>query len=245
MRRRLHWRPAPPDGRNYLMAERRAAAPRPIKPVIFLVNPPVKDQGNEGSCVFNATATMLEARQGIIDGQYPPVELSRHYAYYKYRERYGSIHADQGASIFEALKTLAGTGICREDLWPYEPDYFARVPSSEADGDAKLHPLGTYYQLESLADMLYCIDEGYGFVGGISVYENFPEIVWPGGWVPMPEGRFEGGHALYFCGYDTHARLMQCQNSWGEWGDAGYPGHGWIPFDYLTPRYSGEFFTVR
>ena len=246
MKHKLNWRPAPPDGRNYLLAEWRISEPRVIAPVKFLINPPVKDQGREGSCVFNATTTMVEARQGIIDNNYPPVLLSRHYAYYKYREKYGDVNSDQGASIFWAFKSMSETGICREDLWPYEPEYFARVPSPEADRDAKLHPLGTYYQLETIEDMLYCIDEGYGFVGGISIYENFPDNLWPGGVVPMPSGSFLGGHGIYYCGYDTHARMMQWQNSWGEsFGDSDYPGRAWIPFEYLTPRYSGEFFTIR
>jgi hypothetical protein len=256
-RYRFDWRPAVPDFRNY---KYKAISPQitEIPDVKYLINPPVKDQKNFGSCVFNAITTAHEARQVNLFNIIPPVPLSRMFAYYVYRRAMGEIGQDTGASIFMALKILSNGdgsqykgGICREELWPYIPENFDREPPREAFEDAVNYKIGAYYQMESINDMIQCLANGYGFVGGISVYSSYDNSVTEEtGIIHMPrkDESFLGGHCIYFCGDDLNARMMQYQQSYGmDWGKkSNYPGHGFIGFDYLSnPYLAGEFFTLR
>jgi len=246
--RRFTWRPAAYDAvNNWRLGVTADLVDMPK--VMFLINS-LTERQEKGDCVFNALVTHLESI-GVNSGTVPPVDLSRMFAYYQYRKRFGEVSEDNGASIFYALKVLSGTGICAEELWPYVEGNYAREPSPEAYRDALARPIGSYCQLVNLGDMLSCIASGFGFVGGISVYDSFEsDVTERTGVVSMPGkgDKFLGGHAIYFCGYDLHKNAMQFQNSWGlEWAsESNYPGHGWIPFEYLAnPFLAGEFFTLR
>jgi C1A family cysteine protease len=240
--RKYGWdKPDLPDFRDFPFAAFPAVAKLPQ--VVYLICPPVQDQGDYGSCVFNATTTAMEAV--MIDENKPLEMLSRMFAYDDYRLKNGiALSNDSGASIREAIKLIAKDGICHESLYPYTPANFERKPPPEAYQEALTHRILSYYRLISLSDMLNCMASGYGFVCGISVYASFETPV--AGVIPMPDRseEFLGGHALWFYGYDRHKRVFHGQNSWGEsWGKG---GRFTIPFDYLTnPGLASDFWTVR
>lgn len=251
MNRRYDWQPIARDIRNY---QYRTISPKvkAVSPVKYLINPPVQDQLDIGSCVFNGITTAHEAMQIERHNVVPPVMLSRMFAYYVYRKTVGEIGQDNGASIFMALKVLSKTGICRVGLWPYRPENFDREPPPECWEDAKNYKLGEYYQLDNLEDMIQCVNDGYGYVGGISVYSSYEdEKTEETGIIPLPDKKAEqwlGGHCIYFCGQNLNSRMAQYQQSYGlRWArESTYPGHGFIPFAYLTDRtLAGEFFTIR
>jgi len=240
------WRPAPYDAVNNYKLELGASEVPKVK---YLVNSPVEYQ-IKGDCVFNAITTHLEHLLWKRTGERSP-QLSRMFAYYQYRERFGEVTQDNGASIFYAVKILLETGVCREEVWPYTEADFATKPSAEAYANAKNYKFSSYVQLITPTDLISCLASDYGCVGGISVYSSMEsKEVDETGIVPMPVkgDEFKGGHCIYFCGYDLHKQKMQFQNSWGlDWAyKTNYPGHGWIGFDYLSDKFlSGEFFTLR
>lgn len=248
MSRKYLWRPGTLDRVNnyrYRHYGEKVAEPPPAK---MLINTPTEWQ-IFGDCVSEVITTHLEAEIMEARGIVPPPALSVLFAYYQYREKYGEINEDNGASIFYEIKVLMETGICRSDLWPYIESRFSTKPPQEAYQDAQNYRIASYWQLDSVADMVNCIASGHGLVFGIPVYESFEsQETEDYGRIRVPKQRekFLGGHALYACGYDLKARAFQIQNSWGsEWaGKSPYPGHGWLPFDYMTEM-GQECFTLR
>jgi C1A family cysteine protease len=244
---RFGWRPDYPDYRDFpLRAVMPAAVEVPM--VKNLITPPVLDQGDLGSCVFHALATHMEAVMVANRESSEWWYLSPLFGYYNYREAHGSIDVDQGAHPRLALKQAASDGICRESLWPYRISSWRLKPPAEAYTEARNHRVHSYFRLQQdISEMLACIASGYGFICGVSVYESFlSDYTERTGKVVLPQRgeAWLGGHAVYICGHDKHARHFLGQNSWGTgWGNK---GRFTIPFDYLADAgLAGDFWTIR
>jgi C1A family cysteine protease len=245
MNRKYGWRKSLPDFRDYSfdrISPRLAILPQ----VVYLITPPVQDQGQEGSCVFHAITSAMEYVE--IDQHVSLTMLSRAFPYYNYRLSIDAIQDDPGADPRAALKIFANQGTCREDIWPYIQDNFAKEPTPEAYADAGNHKIITYYALNGLVDMLNCLASGFGFICGISVYDSFEsDDAAKTGIIPMPSPNEHclGGHMIYVGGgYDQHKKVFKFMNSWGTgWGDGGF---GYLPFEYLSnPTLAGDWFTIR
>lgn len=237
------WRPQIPDYRDFKFAFKPRAVE--IPQVVYNLCPPVRDQGELGSCVFCSLASLMESCEAQNNHQDWWV-FSPLFSYYNYRDDYGNIYVDDGAYIREAIKTIAEDGICRESLWPYIEDRWDDKPSREAYNEAQGHQILSYHALpQTLEAMLSCLAEGYNFVGGISVYSNYETAEYTGHWpLPADSASLLGGHAMMFWGYDQHNEVFHGINSWGtEWGRE---GRFTIPFSYLTsPGLASDFWTVR
>jgi len=65
------------------------------------------------------------------------------------------------------------------------------------------------------------------------------------GTLPPPSGPIDGGHAIWFVGYDDARGAFHFVNSWGtRWGARGY---GWLPYDYFTlsgDNYDSEAWSI-
>ena len=88
-------------------------------------------------------------------------------------------------------------------------------------------------------EILNCLAEGYNFLVGIPVYENFDNAT--DGIVGMPEGKWLGGHDVLIQGYDLVSYdepMVYGQNHWKDWGFEGrtYLGncHFRMPLRFLT-----------
>jgi C1A family cysteine protease len=155
--------------------------------------------------------------------------------YFFYREITGEIDVDYGVYNRTMMKVLSENGAPLESLWPYDLSLWKTRPSNEAYDDAKArltkHPKIIYRALYTVEEMINCVAEGYGFLGGIPVYESFLEVG-TNGVVQMPDRneKFLGGHDLFFWGYDRNNKWLYFQNSWGF--EFGNNGHGVLPFEY-------------
>jgi C1A family cysteine protease len=249
MNRKYGWRgPGPGDHRDVEYSFRKVLAPQApadIPPVKYLICGPVVDQADLGSCAsFAATSNMVSTAEEV-SGR--PLNLSQLWLYYRYRELYGHVEYDDGAFLRDIIRTLATEGVCLEDDWPYVLKNWNKKPPPETYEAAKTNRIKSYHALYTREDMIQCIASGYGFFGGISVYESFESLATEKtGIVQIPDikEKWLGGHAVYFPNYDLHQNMIGFQNSWGrEWGDDGF---GWIPIEYLTnPRLAGDFWTIR
>ena len=84
----------------------------------------------------------------------------------------------------------------------------------------ELYDFKAYHQVNMQKDeILNCLAEGYAFLVGIPVYENFEDAT--DGIISMPSGKFLGGHDILISGYDwiTYQEpVVFGQNHWANWG---------------------------
>jgi C1A family cysteine protease len=235
------WIPDKKDSRDFIYRSPIAIAlPKRVNLESDL--PPVYDQGDLGSCVLNAGAANIYFvhKKNCM----PIFNPSRLFMYYDVRELEGAIYEDSGCSIRDAIKCVAKDGVCDEEEWPYNISRFTEKPTTHCYTDALLHRIVSYHRISTiLNDMKSCLAEGYPFIMGVTIYENFP-METSTGIIPMPSGQSIGGHAMLVVGYDDDMGRFIIRNSWGEkWGDKGY---GYIPYEYLTnPMLGGDYWTIR
>ena len=217
--------------------------------------PPVYDQGKSGSCTANAGCT---CRSMLLQDQQIP--LSRMFLYYVERAMEGSVAKDEGASLRETCKSAYKAGVCEEKYMPYDPGKYMLRPSRAAIFNAKEYRISAYRSLSSLDE----IKQSLAFrqqpvLLGMDVYESFEsEAVAKTGIMPMPRGSEKklGAHAVLAVGYKNRTvghraggiyrslpGYLIVMNSWGEkWGDKGY---FYMPFDYVTPDYTYDYWIME
>ena len=196
------------------------------------------------SCTGNALAGALQFLEKKDKVLY--IELSRLFVYYDERVEENTINIDSGAQIRDGIKTLAKLGVCSEICWPYNIQNFAVQPGHNCYREAANHRILSYYRINTLDEMVHCLNSGYPFVFGFSVYDSFEsEEVANTGIVNMPTGNEQllGGHAVMAIGYDMNKKRFLVRNSWGiNWGQQGYFT---IPYDYLENRnLSDDFWCI-
>jgi C1A family cysteine protease len=244
-KRGLGWLPDLPDRRDVIFrpateALRLVQLAKPARVDLRELCPPIYDQGQLGSCTANALAGAFDfdrRRQGQ-----PFMTPSRLFIYWNERYMEGTVESDAGARLRDGIKSLYVLGVPPETDWSYTIDKFRDKPSEKAYGDAEKSQALQYQRIVTphdnpTHDMLACLNEGYPFVTGISVYESFEgDEADRTGEVPLPapDERLLGGHAVLIVGYDLGRKRFIGRNSWGtKWGDKGYFT---LPFEYLTNR---------
>ena len=143
----------------------------------------------------------------------------------------------RGQSLRRCLETLAESGVCRNSLWPYDPNAVDRAAVELPEGtrdDARRRRIArrSVYILDSPGN----VDEVKGLLFGLNGRLPTPVAVTLSAADPK---RDPLGHAMVVVGYEDD--LMNpgegwflLQNSWGtEWGDGGY---GKISYAEFTRR---------
>ena len=132
----------------------------------------------------------------------------------------------RGQSLRRCLETLVESGVCRNSLWPYDPNAIDRAASELPDGtrdDARRRRIArrAVYILDSPGN----VDEVKGLLCGLNGRLPTPVAVTLSAADPK---RDPLGHALVVVGYEDDPMnpgegWFLLQNSWGtEWGDGGY-----------------------
>ncbi len=204
------------------------------------------DQGNEGSCTAqsSASAVRFERKRAKLS----EIDPSRNFLYWNERNMEGDIKTDAGAQIRTAMKVLNQYGICHENLWDYGPSTMYATPAKAAYSDAAKNVVSLYSAVDQNHSALRaCLADGHPFVFGFAVYSSFlDDSVTNTGVVPMPTTSEEqkGGHAVLAVGYDDASRMYIVMNSWSnQWGDKGF---FYMPYAYLEdPGLADDFWTIR
>ncbi|MDI6758278.1 MAG: C1 family peptidase [Candidatus Omnitrophota bacterium] len=216
------------DDRDYLI--------RPYLPIVKLpkkvdyVNKmsPVKDQGDEGTCVGFAVAVGMKEYQEILDYE-KLVGLSPRFVYAEAKKIDGAPGLE-GTTIRAAMQALKKLGVCQEKFWPYKPHQEDK-PKKGASANAKKFCIITYARILNLNELRMSLSSKGPAVLGIQVFKGMLKT--KTGIVAMPkkDERTLGGHAICAIGYDEEKRLVKFKNSWsGKWGDKGY---GYLPYTYI------------
>ncbi len=231
----------PTDGRDFLMGAvlAKAAAPSPADYIDYTDRmSPVRDQGDEGTCVgFASVVGVREYQEKKEHGSL--VELSPRYVYHHCKQLDGN-PGREGTYLRVAMKVLAKRGVCREECWPYRP-YQNDSPCKEADEQARSYRIRSYARLSGVFDMERSLTANGPFLTGVQVFPSWFED--NGGKIPMPsdDDKSVGGHAICVVGYSREGRFFKFKNSWGkDWGEDGY---GYLPYDYLD-MYSLDSWSV-
>ncbi len=221
----------PEDLRDIPMGLVLPAIPVPLSIDYTRRMTPVRDQGNEGTCV--AFASVVGVKEYEDQKEYRKlVELSPRYVY-SLCKKYDGIPEEEGTYPRVAMKMLLKYGVCPEAFWPYQP-HQTNDHKPGADKKAKIYRIKAYARLGTLQEMKRSLLVNGPFLAGVRVYESwFTKRVAKTGLVPMPKKGEEiaGGHAICIMGYDERKKLFKFKNSWSEkWADKGY---GYLPYAYL------------
>jgi C1A family cysteine protease len=141
-------------------------------------------------------------------------------------------------------------GVCPESMWKYSAGkiLFKRKPGANCYKEALKHQVLSYHRIvHDIDHMKGCLAEGFPFVFGFTVYDEFEsDAVAKTGKLnlPGPKEEVQGGHAVMCVGYDDNTQRFLVRNSWGtDWGMKGYFT---MPYEYLTNRnLADDFWTIR
>jgi C1A family cysteine protease len=200
--------------------------------------PPVRDQGQRGTCLAFAVTTAHEVARAA--GTQVSEDLSEEALYWGCKIIDGNWKS--GTSFDSAAAALGTTGQPLETIWPYEPRRAAgRGYDPPGKPTADWHKSGMDQASIDLASVRAEIDAGHPLVLGLTVFDTlfFPTGA---GWIdaPAPGSSARGRHAVLAVGHDADAVLIR--NSWGTtWALGGY---GWLSDDYVE-RHVREAWVIQ
>ena len=216
------------DARDYLMRAYLPAKKLPKKADWTAKMTPVRDQGDEGTCVGFAVACGMKEYQERQD--YDKVVLLSPRYIYQEAKKLDGMPQEEGTEIRVAMKALKTKGVCRERFWPYQPHQRDKAKKG-AVADARRFRVITYARILNLAELRHSLAFKGPCIMGVLVFKGM--MASQTGVVPMPErfDRIVGGHAICPVGYDDKKKLIKFKNSWSaKWGAKGY---GWLPYEYI------------
>jgi hypothetical protein len=240
-------------------ATRKAIKNPSLNPAYF---PLMKNQGNLGSCTGESLALAVEycvieeravAGENVQSNWWKTWGLSGLAAYYFAREIDKTIYVDAGSQIRSAIDGARKHGIPTEALWPYKPSKFTEKPDAKAMKTApwhKLDNLKTYRcdeigrtREQTVTNILRALEAGMPVNFGFSCPADWGSYD-ENGVIPVPNGQYDGGHAMTALMADTASRMLIGPNTWGDDHAGQQPngsrvisdgGRGWfaISFDYF------------
>lgn len=195
--------------------------------------PFIFDQGQLGSCVFNACGMAAAHVDYKLHPQTGFVKLSRLAPYYDYRKARGCISQDTGASGYEYCQIAKKYGIGPESLWPYDVAKFKLAPPKAYYAAAVQNQLLEFQQIP-VGNKAVAINtiraavhlNGFGVPVGIQVPEDFESqaVADTGLYMKSNFRNIQGGHEVYLVGsyHNVPQPYELILNSWGEnWGCKG------------------------
>ena len=208
--------------------------------------PEIYNQKELGSCVANNVIFLFEFNEILNDDTYA-YSPSILFTYYNERKKQNTIAYDSGSSIRNCIKIITKIGVCEDNLWEYDIEKFNKQPPRLCYSESKIYKSIEYYKLNQNINVLKsCLNEGYPFIVGISVYESFENDNYnKTKIIPLPNKneKLLGGHVIAIVGYDNNYGFIM-RNSWGrEWGINGY---SYISYNYICDsNLAGDFWTIR
>jgi hypothetical protein len=127
--------------------------------------------------------------------------------------------ADEGSSCRGAIKGWYNMGVCREELYPFDPR--SRTDFTlEAAKDARNNTIGAYYRLGNrISDYHAALSEVGAIFCSADVHQGWDKPEADTGRIKFQK-KSAGGHAFAIVGYDEQGFWIQ--NSWGAgWGRNG------------------------
>ncbi len=203
---------------------------------------PVKDQGQQGSCLAFALTSIFEYTMRVANHR-GEQDLSERFLYYNARRMDSSItdpNQDTGLSFKPAIDTLMQYGIATEDLCKYSPEVHNEAPTQEAYNDAKKRLLRKALSVpHSVSAIKSALEDGYPVAASFVLSQTFAKI--QQGFISLPDEseiaaaqESDSNHAMVIVGFEDRLQCFLVRNSWGTgWGDFGYC---YIPYAYVENK---------
>ncbi len=196
----------PEDSRDYPIKNFLGILPLPERIDHSSKMMPVRNQGQEGTCVAFAAAAFKEFQEQ--EGY-----LSPRFLY----DRIGM--PTGGAYPREALRTLTNMGVCPESCQQYIAN-LKISPCTNALDLAKPNKIKGYARLYTIDEIRRSLVENGPFLASFEITDSWLSTK---DGVVKTEGEVRGGHAICIVGFDNTKQMLKFRNSWGEgWGDRGY-----------------------
>ena len=207
--------------------------------------PPVRSQGQQGSCASWAVGYYLKSyhehiEKNTVFGESGSNDFSNVYspAFLYNRLKIGS--CDGGSYIHENLEMVRDMGIASWNDMPYTDKECHAFPSAIATKNAKCSKILSYSTVrihdpiepKEIQDMKYYLSNYNPLVIGIYVFEGFSNHTKIGGesfYKKYNQKGYSGGHAIVVVGYDDSKNAFKIINSWGDdWANDGFL---WIDYE--------------
>ena len=223
--------------------------------------PPVRDQGQRGTCVAFAALAIVEHYQ---ETQNAYQDMSEQFLYWNCKQNDGKPQG-YGTFLANATPLLERDGCCLEPTWPYNPTIVPGnegqdPPPSGAQAQALQYKVTPYHQLAptSVQALKNELARQRCVAFDIPVFNSWyqsSEVARTGELtMPIPNELPVGGHAMCLVGYEDDPTDDQLgggkfilRNSWGTtaWAyqSAFQPGYGTIPYAYLA-SYGQEAYSI-
>ena len=252
MRKRIWhgWVRDPPDSHDHRLNSKRlnpVALPQTYLDLIPGM-PPLRDQGDDNSCVAFACTYMKEFQDAKDHHMHEP--LSQEYIFLEglRRERRLKIPPQEsGITIRIAMKILQQQGVCLERDWRYKPKDRSDNRAEQFAASARKHRIESYASVRTREEMRQAIFQLGPIVTGLPVFNTVRSKdvdrtgIIPNKWM----GKYYG-HALCFCGWDgtlyNGTGGFVFENSWMShyhktkpwaYGSKYRPGFGTISYAYI------------
>lgn len=273
-RRYGHIKDRPGSRRNFY----RVAQPLALPAAFTLAGSPDLrehyDQGQHGSCVWNALLLCFEFSHHKTFGAF--AELSRMFGYRQTMCMEGTDPTtDGGCMPADALRFQMQTGSCAEDLWPYTADAsgLENTPPQACFDSARTNQALQEQSLpQDILTIKQAIFAGQPVLFGIQCFSGAygieSDFAAKNGMVGLPSSYDQlngnlGGHGIAAIGWDDHLQIPKPAKGikwpwvkqeytvgalWirNSWGDQwGKGGDFAIPYDFVgDPNLADSFWTI-
>jgi hypothetical protein len=203
-----------------------------------------------GTCTSSGIIYGPLGQQALESGAWPEGGLSVRYNYEQAKGLDGRPHEAGSQPLFN-FKALNRWGVVPEKLYPTAAmtrDYDLPTPPAELGSIAARNKIGSYAQLAAPTDtdrgelLLRQIAtalhlERKALVICVLITESWFDVSEANGWrIPIPAGRFLGGHLIRLSGLYKKYEAFKVRNTWGgKWANN---DEAYLPFEWFTRPFS-------
>lgn len=205
--------------------------------------PPVKNQGNYGTCVAWATGYYYRAFLRAKGLKLSESDLKDTHNQFSPKDLFWAIPNEDkpdgcdGTYIKSAFDVMLNRGLATWYTVPYENLGDCRSePENSWTQEAANYKILRYRQIGesefNVTGFKSYLSKGIPIAFGAKVGDNF--MYWKGG-VIKSEYSYLGGHAMVICGYDDSKAAFKIVNSWGDdWCEGGYI---WVDYEFMFSNF--------
>ena len=178
------------------------------------VLPPIRDQGEQGSCAAQTAACMKEFQE------YFDNDITEHFSpQFVYDNRFNQ--ESNGMTCRDVMKILNKKGCPLEKSYPYNYISDPKDIDEEVFEEASKFKIKSYARVNTVDDCKKALAKNGPCLIAFPVY-NYGMYIWRSRTVRQA---MRGGHAMAIVGYTKDSFIIR--NSWGsDWGDKGYTYYG-------------------